>query len=607
MRVLAKTAVRHLFELLLIGLLLYKLPLVETRFVHYDCGGCLNATVVANDLLFFAAIFAALGLAFLTRNASRLFAAFLLVIAATLAAIYVFDILIIKLFATRLVYSDVVKFGGEVGAILTLGAQLGFEKIAGSIFNVVLFGIAVAQLRGRMHSPDARRHGVLFSAAAVVMIGIGMTVPSANHLKSAAVKNVFEINREQFSISDYPEAYRNGFGLAPYAGQCTRELEPQGKKVILLVVESWSNYHSAYFSGLNDYTPQMDRIAKENTSFLRFHANAYDTEKGLTALLTGRLPLPPPNGRFTASGKTSFDGFNGSRFSLPEEFARRGYESVFFTSGDLSFSDKGAFLKSIGFGDIYGHDDPAYAGVTKRFHFESVADELLLNRVFDWVSTNDQPFFAVVETVSTHHPLVDPVSGKPADEATVWRYADRVVAEFYEKLRGSGFFNDGMLIITSDHRAMTGIGAGEEKKFGEMAPAMIPLVVVDGTKAVVDHDFQQTDLHASLLARFHGEFCTDIARGNLFEKRMAPHCIAHPNGSWRNHVIAKCGSEIATIRIDGADTGPVGLPVEDSESFGVLVNRINYELIKREYPVTRRSPAPELKVAGTASESPGNR
>ncbi len=157
--------------------------------------------------------------------------------------------------------------------------------------------------------------------------------------------------------------------------------------MVMVVLEGFSMYHSRFFSGLADFTPNLDRIAANHTAFTRFWANGFTTENGLIALLGGQVPTPGPD-QIVFGGGFAFDGFSDLPHSLPRQFGSHGYQSAFLTAGDLSFSGKGAWLDELGFDELIGHDDPFFDG-WPRLHFNAAPDSALYLRALHWL--DEQP------------------------------------------------------------------------------------------------------------------------------------------------------------------------------------------------------------------------
>src|SRR5690606_12837252 len=165
---------------------------------------------------------------------------------------------------------------------------------------------------------------------------------------------------------------------------------------------------------------------------------------------------------------------------VPHALNKAGYESFFLTTGDLSFGEKGPWLKNIGFTHIEGHDFAGYDQLP-RLHFRSAADEHLYARALEVInnknSLEQKPKFVTIENVSTHQPFIHPHTREQNKEA-VFRYMDDTVADFYNNLERSNFFqNGGILVVVSDHRSMTPISKFENDTLGLLAASKIPAFV----------------------------------------------------------------------------------------------------------------------------------
>jgi phosphoglycerol transferase MdoB-like AlkP superfamily enzyme len=350
----------------------------------------------------------------------------------------------------------------------------------------------------------------------------------------------------------------------------------------MVVVEGLSVYHSRFFSGLRDLTPNLDRIASGHMSFDRFWANGFTTENGLIALLGGELPIPGA-GQVVFGGGFAFDGFSPLPGSLPGIFAAHGYHTAFLTPGDLSFSGKGAWLRQLGFQEIRGHDDPFYDG-WPRLHFKAAPDSALFLRAQNWLEDRDSrgPFLLVLETVSSHSPFIEPVTRERSEDA-VFRYVDRQLGWFYDGLEARGLLESILLIVTSDHRAMTPLRAEELGEFGEEARALIPLVVSDPNRPGargISQRFQQVDLATSFRAMLTGSSCPTMVRGDLLNPTPAPpDCVFHARADDRGLVDVRCGQQAAGIRLQGDETDVEWGSLDEADQ---IIGQVNLERLRRQ-------------------------
>lgn len=188
----------------------------------------------------------------------------------------------------------------------------------------------------------------------------------------------------------------------------------------------------------------------------------------------------------------------------------------------------------------------------------------------------DKPYLMVIETVTTHHPYTDPMTMELSAEAA-FRYADATAGLFYEALEEGGFFEDGILIITSDHRSMTPLRADELQHFGLSAKARIPLVIAAPLLEKYPEPagaFQQLDIPASLQQLTVGKNCQSLDQGNLFSHPVQkPACILHHRGDRRDYVDAFCADAEATIQLDGDNTRVVSGETEHEKKLLESINR----------------------------------
>jgi len=102
----------------------------------------------------------------------------------------------------------------------------------------------------------------------------------------------------------------------------------------------------------------------------------------------------------------------------------------------------------------------------------------------------------VLATTSTHLPYTHPQNG-PDTAKAVWDWSLQQLTEFYRKLEKAGYFEDGILLITGDHRQMRPLTEKETKRYGDSARARVPLLLIGKDyprSAIDDRFFQQSDL-----------------------------------------------------------------------------------------------------------------
>jgi len=400
-----------------------------------------------------------------------------------------------------------------------------------------------------------------------------------------AIRNVLHANLPTGVQRDYSQDTRARLENAHLADAQKMRCRPgrnSHEHILMVVLESWSAYHSAYWSGLNDWTSRLDDIARSALSFMRFHAAGPNTMEGLMAMFTGRdfaLPLARP---YTAA---PFESAWGLPDSLPRRLRLEGYHTVFLTSGNLGFTKTGEWLKDIGFNYVEGHDYSGYTGIS-RHHFESVPDDVLFNRALEFISLydKDNPVFVVVETVSSHHPFLHPYTGERSEEAAI-RYMDQAAADFIEALGARGYFNNGILVVVSDHRAMTIVPKTESQLLGKGAASQIPCFIMTGNnkERQVDRLFHQADLMPTLLAHVSSEFCYSGPIRDMIEpSNSETRCVLHARGDRRDHIDVICEEGSGTVVVDGDASRFVEVKDLSQDTQELMLDKIAWHRIQAE-------------------------
>lgn len=380
-------------------------------------------------------------------------------------------------------------------------------------------------------------------------------------------------------VVTHPDACLQGGAAAPAGRPVSRP------NIILLVVESLSSYQSRFFSGLNGWTPELDRIAAQNEAYVAFSANGFNTNDGLIALLTGQVPLHAPR-YYTNTFNRLRREYSGSyqyRKSLPLLLGNQGYRTEFLTAGDTDYCDFLAWAESIGYHRVEGNESPFYKGCS-RFTVNAYPDGDLYRRMLARLAelAPGVPFFMTAMTSSMHFPYAAP--GVEHSEEGVVRYADAQIGLLYDALRASGFFESGLLVIVGDHRAMTPVTKAEIERFGPLqAEARIPLVVCGqgvGQK-VETRKFQQLDVYESLASLFSGANADIGWRGRfLGTPRRTPQYIFQRRGRERNQLAVFSERGEYAVVLDGDDTRFVGPAPPDKAEAEKILTRINLERIR---------------------------
>jgi lipoteichoic acid synthase len=491
--------------------------------------------------------------------------------------IYLLDFFILTLFATHLTLNDFVKFIDYAPRFLSQEFKFDFFiSILFLAFVVVsiLFVIRDFRLYGK------KIHGA-YMLIFFLIFTLNLNSKDDSYIHSWIYKNFIEYNLEILSQSrNYSDKFIQNFEYEEQNEQI--QIKKDHKNIIILMVESLSSYQSNLFSGINNWTPNLDKIAKNNIYFTDFYANGFVTEDAEIAILTGKIPIFAP-AIFSNGGGVSFNGFYNIKDSLPYLFKKHGYRSEFITSSDLDFSNTGKWAQSIGFDYIEGSKHKEYDGLP-RYHFDAAEDKYLYKRVLSRVEENkNNNFFLFIKTVSSHVPFVNPENNQYDEEQTI-RYIDKTIGSFYKQLKEKNFFQNGLLIIVGDHYPTIPVKIEAIKKFGKnKASSMVPMILSFGDieKHKIDNGFSQVDIYNTLKSNITGQGLIGNWNGNFSNyldpvpSRYIPFKRADRRG-----VISIFNKRFETnVLLDGDDTRVLDENVKSPKIEREIINKINHERI----------------------------
>jgi len=198
--------------------------------------------------------------------------------------------------------------------------------------------------------------------------------------------------------------------------------------------------------------PRLDALAEHHVLFSQVVAHQRQTNRGEYAILCGDYPK-----LLTDQSKMTEQVYGEGRRCLPAVLRDAGYATAYLQAAPLGFMLKDQFMKKAGFDELIGDSgfEMSYArtdwGVDDKAFFEQA-----VKRVVE-LHDAEQPFFATLLTVGTHHPFTfpagDAVEGGKDPRARAFEYADDALADFIDALREQGVLQDTVVIITSDESA----------------------------------------------------------------------------------------------------------------------------------------------------------
>lgn len=541
---------------------------------YIACNNCFNYSVLDADLSMFYLAAGALLVAGFLRH--RLPGRFLHLFVGLLVLVYIADFFVFRLFSYRLLISDVALYIVEWEVVWDQ-----FSSGVGGVWKALAIVFATGALLVFLFLMPAARgrpaRVLLFAILAFVLI-TDMVLESPPFVNNWATASYFRVNmgtQERVRYSPGFEAEFEGLSRPAELQLKSAEGPQSGRNVIFVLVESWSNWHSLAFDGFYDWSPHLDAATRRGMKFTNFHSIGFATANGLVGILAGQNIWSP---FLPMLERSPFHSMWGVEKTLPRIFANAGYETAFLTTGPITLYRKGEWVSQLGFEHVEGNEHPSYEN-EERYAFRSPSDKALYRRGLEWMQTAASPYAMVLETVTTHQPYTDPVSGEHSLEKAM-RYADQAFGEFLGALDTSGFFEQGMLVVVSDHRSMTPVPARELERFGPGTLSRVPAFMIGKEitpGSVNDRVFSQGDLVPTFEWWLSGKARLDPQDAIMLNTTGTLKCTFHERGDRRGILEVICPEGHGQIYLAGDETRFVQTSGLDEERKQALLYTVALE------------------------------
>jgi phosphoglycerol transferase MdoB-like AlkP superfamily enzyme len=272
-----------------------------------------------------------------------------------------------------------------------------------------------------------------------------------------------------------------------------------GKKNIVLFIMESVPYD--FFDSAGAYKvsmPFFDSLLQKSTFFNNAFCYGHESNKGITAILTGiptlsDIPLyhsPYVNMPFTPIGAALKKMNYQSMFCIGDEYDNFGFAKC---------------MNWLGIDTYYSKEDiPGYKNLPA--HSMGLQDAAVLDFFRQKIDQQQKPFFAIQYNISTHYPYDieesfakrSPPNYNAAMKAM--QYYDYSLQQFFKVAKNESWFANTTFIFCSDHWLFP------QAKLGRYTPVLsshIPIIIFDpsDTRKKTDNRLaSQFDIHATILA-----------------------------------------------------------------------------------------------------------
>ncbi len=228
----------------------------------------------------------------------------------------------------------------------------------------------------------------------------------------------------------------------------------EGHNVVLFILESFSAEHSAYLMPdihtNGGYTPHLDKIMSEGLTLERCYANGHTSIEAPPAIWSS---IPSYQSRFILMAESIAE-----YKALPTILKDKGYHTAFFCGSEHGSMGFSAFAHLVDIENLYSMED--YYARHGKCNFDGawgIWDEPFIDFMGEELCSFEEPFFASIITLSSHHPFnVPDDAAKELPEGTTLNhrpvaYTDRAIGRFMEKYKDEEWFKNTLFIFVADH------------------------------------------------------------------------------------------------------------------------------------------------------------
>lgn len=323
------------------------------------------------------------------------------------------------------------------------------------------------------------------------------------------------------------------------------------KNVVVIILESFSKeFVGAYHPDKVNhpgYTPFLDSLIQVSYAFQYSMANG---RKSIDAMPSVIASIPSIEVPFVLSH------FSGNKInSLPNLLREKGYYSAFFhgaPNGSMGFD---AFARQSGFNDYFGKDE--YNHNEDFDGIWGIWDEKFMQYFAQKMNTFQQPFYANLFTLSSHHPYQLPeeyenaFKGGPRLVHRTIEYTDMALRKFFATASTMPWFKNTLFVLTADHASAEIVHPEYNTAWGYFSIPIIFYEPSESKGSFQNQLIQQVDIMPTVLS-YLGYDQPYVSFGrNIFNPHEVPFAFTYLNNQYQffegNYLLQFDGSKSTAL------------------------------------------------------------
>jgi len=374
-----------------------------------------------------------------------------------------------------------------------------YSFLPGAISFIIIFPLLFLGMRGGRQLIPINESSAYFSSSKILN-------DAAVNVTWNAVKK-FTDNKASLQSSPYqfmPESEAEDLVkqlYIPKKDSVISVLTTDRPNIVLFVLESFTADVFEALGGEKGVTPNLDTVLHQGILFTNIYSQGYRTDQGLACVFSG-WPATPNFSVIMQPEK-----YHGLSF-LPKELADAGYHNSFYYGGELDFANMRAYLLNAGISNAHDKSDYPANEMNAKW---GAHDEFVMKKQASEISNEQQPFFSVILSLSSHEPFQVPMAPQfPGDDIpskfkSCCYYTDHCIGNYLQSVKNEPWYKNTLFIFVADH----GHIYPRNRKFDEPARFHIPIIFYG---EVVKPEFRgkeisnvgmQMDLPATILSQLH--------------------------------------------------------------------------------------------------------
>lgn len=306
--------------------------------------------------------------------------------------------------------------------------------------------------------------------------------------------------------------------------------EVTNSNIVIIILESLGQEMIGFYNkDLKDsHTPFLDSLLRESLTFDGM-ANGRRSIEALPSIFCGLPSLMPTDYPTSRYAINRLDGIGSI-------LKKNGYHTAFFHGGNNGTMSFNSTSKSSGFDDYYGRNE--YNNDSDFDGSWGIYDDKFLQFAAKKLNEYENPFAAVIFTLSSHHPyslpndyIINDTINKTPFEKTV-TYVDHALNEFFNTVSKEDWFKNTIFVITADH-------VNPEHKFNNYKTTrglyQIPLAFY--APEIIENKYvneiaQHIDINISLLSLLNVNDTVFSFGRNIFDSIQKPSFMCYSNNAY---------------------------------------------------------------------------